>query len=268
MNEEFYQPAEWNPPPQEFDPPAADILFAGCEMAAPQEELTVPAEFHAATEETEDKTGFFAPNQKKRLRKLLYGLTSMVMVVSLGGSLAGAPAGELSGQPVWFSIYNRHADYAQNGVLAVGGADSIWGVGHVEYDYRRVDYNGNPLPAENRHSYGYNGKWVNEGGYALTYGHNQYAVYAPDGRLLYEWTREDFPNAGVREAAISNDNVVYFQLEVRTETGYIRRIEYYTVSGKKLCSIDCDFPSLLITTRGISSITRQLAAKNCSDALK
>lgn len=240
MNEEWYQPQEWNQSTSEYDLLATDIVPTGCEIVEPQPVQADSTEFYVSDGTKAEQTGsdFFSPN-KKRLRKILYGLTSMAMVVSLGRSLAGGrPAGVLSDQPVGFSIYNRHADYAQNGILAVGGADSIAGVGHVQYGFRRVDYNGNPLAAENKKSYGYNGKWINADGYALTYGHHVYAVYAPDGRLLCEWARSDFPGV-VRQAAISNDNVVFFQLETDTSTRTIQQNVYYNIYGQELCRIDC-----------------------------
>ena len=182
MSKEWQGMSEWSAPSEDYGMPVEDVMTTGCEIVAPCIECVKPLdEFIEPAEEynnlvgktTEDalkteNAGEKEQNhsRKKRLRKMLYGITSMAMVVSLGTSIAKTEiADTLSKQNVWFSIYDRNENYAKAGIITVGGQDTIGGVGHVSREYRYVDYEGNPLELETTKRIGYMGKWINSYGY-------------------------------------------------------------------------------------------------------
>lgn len=222
-----------------------DITPAGQEIYPPEPEYTQSTEYYeqntsAITYDTEAEKERL---HKKQIRKLLYGITAAVMVFSLGKTITNAePVGILSEQKVWFNEYDHDTNYGKNGVLTIGGPHTILGVGHVPQEFYYVDYNGNTITIEAINRFSYHGKWINSNGYALTdtNGNDVYTVFDKTGEVLYEWKDEDFPGTNMNAAAISDNNIVFIQREVRTDgTNHVQN-SYYTLTGKELCSIDFD----------------------------
>lgn len=244
MKKEWYEPEEYGSS-SDYEMPDEGVIPTGQEIYAPEVEYDQPLEYFDLKEAgtVEDSLETEKRSHKKRMRKILYGLASMAMVVSLGRTTANTtPVGQMSKQAVWFNAYNTWADYAKGGRIIVGGVDSIAGVGHVEREYRYVDYDGTPVTIEDTGGYGYHGKWINEDGYTLidAAGNDVYGVYEKDGSLLYQWQDEDLPGTNMIAAAISDNNRVFIQREVRMDGPDIIRNTYYTIQGKELYSAEFD----------------------------
>ena len=239
MGKEWYEANEWSEASADYNVSVEDVTPTGCEVFSPEKEfaeITEQIEWEAPKTERTDKEERES-SHKKRLRKTLYGVASMAMVVSLASSIANTEiVNTVSRQGVHFNLYDRYENYAKGGIIIVGGCDTIGGVGHVPQQNRYVDYNGNQLELDTSRSIGYNGKWVNSNGYVLvdTDGNDVYTLFDKNGHIVYEWKDADYPGSNMEVAAISDNNTVFIQREVKTDNGRAIWNSYYTVSGKGL----------------------------------
>ncbi|MBQ8626602.1 MAG: hypothetical protein IJ419_10625, partial [Agathobacter sp.] len=241
MSKEWYESKEWNASATDYEMPTEDTTSTDYEISVPKLECAFATEYYdediSKTEDTQESTT--NKSHKKRMRKMLYGIASMIMVVSMGSAITSTePIGILSEQKVLFDVYNRETHYAKSGIITVGGAYSIWGGGHISGELRRVNYKGEAIEVEDRNSEGFLGKWINNDGYMLAQRPSRYALYDKNGNFLYEWQDDGFSRIHIAEAAISNNNIVYIYRNVGSVTERKLRFSYYTVYGKELCSIE------------------------------